>query len=141
MRESKLTEMLKGISPPEFKRFGEFLNSPFHNKSKKILQLYDLIAENFEDFDANKVTKEEISIKLFPEDINNDQNARTLISNFTTLLEEFLILILESENHDIPKKINLLKSLRDRNILKTFDMTSKEIIDQNQKEFNRNAEY
>ncbi|HEY3251460.1 MAG TPA: hypothetical protein VGK25_10120 [Ignavibacteria bacterium] len=141
MRESKLTEMLKGISPDEFKKFGEFLNSPFHNKSKKILQLYNLVAENFEEFDANKVTKEEISKNLFPEDINNDQNARTLISNFTTLLEEFLTLILESENQNIPKKINLLKSLRDRNILKTFDMTSKEIIEHSQKEFNRNSEY
>jgi hypothetical protein len=132
--------MLKGISPSEFKRFGEFLNSPFHNKSKKVLQLYDLINENFEDFDANKVTKEEIAKNLFEGDLNNDQNARTLISNFTSLLEDFLIYE-ESAKLDIPKKINLLRSLRDRNILKTFDMISKEIDEYNQKNFNRNADY
>jgi len=140
MRESKLTELLKGFSPAEFKRFGEFLNSPFYNKSKKILQLYDLINENFEDFDANKVTKEEISKTLFPDDMNNDQNARTLISNFTSLLEEFLIL-LETGKNDVHKKISLLKSLRDRNILKTFDMTSREILEYNDNDFNRNTAY
>jgi len=140
MRESKLTELLKGISPAEFKRFGEFLNSPFHNKSRKILQLFELINDNFEEFDANKVTKEEIAKNLFQDDLNNDQNARTLISNFTTLLEGFLIFE-ESGKLDIHNKINLLRSLRDRNILKTFDMLSKEIIDYNQKEFNRNTDY
>ena len=140
MRESKLTELLKGISPAEFKRFGEFLNSPFHNKSRKILQLFDLINANFENFDANKVTKEEISKNLFQDDKNNDQNARTLISNFTSLFESFLILE-ESGKLDIQNKINLLKSLRDRNILKTFDMLSKEINEYNAREFNRNADY
>jgi len=140
MRESKLTEMLKGVSPAEFKRFGEFLNSPFHNKSKKVLQLYELINENFVDFDANKVTKEEIAKNLFEGDLNNDQNARTLISIFTSLLEDFLVYE-ESVKLDIPKKINLLKSLRDRNILKTFDMISKEIDEYNRKDYNRNTDY
>lgn len=140
MRESKLTEMLKGVSPSEFKRFGEFLSSPFHNKSKKVLQLYDLISENFGEFDANKVTKEEIAKNLFEGDLNNDQNARTLISIFTALLEDFLIYE-ESTKLDIPKKINLLKSLRDRNILKTFDMISKEIEENNKKDYNRNTDY
>jgi hypothetical protein len=140
MRESKLTELLKGISPAEFKRFGEFLNSPFHNKSKKVLQLYDVINENFDEFDANKVTKEEISRKIFPEDLNSDQNARTLISNFTGLLENFLIL-LENDNKEITKKISLLKSLQSRNILKTFDMTSREIMENNEKDFNRSTEF
>ena len=138
MRESKLTELLKGISPAEFKRFGEFLNSPFYNKSKKIIQLYELVNENFEEFDANKVTKEEITESIFPDDLNKDQNSRTLISNFTSLLEEFLIL-LELEKNDVSKKITLLKSLRNRNILKTFDMTSREIMESSQKEFNRNS--
>src|SRR5688572_23995873 len=92
MRESKLTEMLKGISPNEFKRFGEFLNSPFHNKSKKILQLYDLISENYVEFDANSITNETISRSIFSGESNKDQNVRNLISNFTGLLEDFLVL-------------------------------------------------
>lgn len=138
MRESKLTEMLKGISPSEFKRFGEFLYSPFHNKSKKILQLYELINNNFEKFDANILTNKRIAISIFNDESSKDQNVRTLISNFTSLLEEFLVL-LEMSDNTVQSKLFLLKSLRDRNILKTFNMTSNEITAITTKDFNKNT--
>lgn len=140
MRESKLTEMLKGISPIEFKRFGEFLNSPFHNKSKKILQLYDMISENYVEFDANSITNEKISKHIFESDTSKDQNVRTLISNFTSLLEEFLVLA-SIEKNTIFYRIILLRALRDRNINKSFDMTSKEIVESIEKDFNKNIDY
>ncbi len=140
MRESKLTEMVKGITPVEFKRFGEFLNSPFHNKSRKLIQLYELINFNFDGFDANIITNEKIAKAIFNGEGDKDQNVRTLISSFTTLLEDFLI-IEELNKNSIKQKNFLLKSLRDRNILKTFDMISKEISEIQQKEFNRNTDY
>jgi len=140
MRESKLTEMLKGISPPEFKRFGEFLYSPFHNKSKKILQLYELINNNFEKFDANVLTNKRIAISIFNDEASKDQNVRTLISNFTSLLEEFLVL-LEMSNNPVQSKLYLLKSLSGRNIRKTFNMTSNEISAITSKDFNKNIDF
>jgi hypothetical protein len=140
MRESKLTEMLKGISPVEFKRFGEFLNSPFHNKSKKILQLYELISVNYVEFDSNSVTNEKISRSIFAGETNKDQNVRNLISNFTSLLEEFLVLTSITKN-TIFDRIILLRALRDRNINKSFDMTSKEVTERLEKAFNKNIDY
>ena len=94
MRESKLTEMVKGISPAEFKKFGEFLNSPYHNKSRKIIQLYELINFSYDEFDANIITNEKIAKAIFSGEGDKDQNVRTLISTFTSLLEEFLIKII-----------------------------------------------
>ncbi len=140
MRESKLTEMVKGITPVEFKRFGEFLNSPFHNKSRKIIQLYELINFNYDGFDANIITNDRIARAIFNGEGDKDQNVRTLISSFTSLLEEFLI-IEELNKNSIQQKTFLLRSLRDRNILKTFDMISKEISEIQQKDFNRNTDY
>lgn len=140
MRESKLTEMVKGITPVEFKKFGEFLNSPFHNKSRKLIQLYELINFNFDGFDANIIPNEKIAKAIFNGEGDKDQNVRTLISSFTTLLEEFLI-IEELNKNSIQQKTFLLRSLRDRNILKTFDMVSKEISETQQKDFNRNTDY
>jgi hypothetical protein len=140
MRESKLTEMLKGITPFEFKRFGEFLNSPFHNKSKKILQLYELINGHYEEFDANVITNEKIAREIFYDEKKKDQNARTLISNFSSLLEEFIIYNKSTKN-PVQQKVNLLEALRERNIIKNFEMVSKEITDINKKEFNKNTEY
>ena len=140
MRESKLTEMVKGISPAEFRKFGEFLNSPYHNKSRKIIQLYELINFNYDEFDANVITNEKIAKAIFSGEGDKDQNVRTLISSFTALLEEFLV-IEELNNNSLHGKTFLLKSLRDRNILKTFDMVSKEITEIQQKDFNRNTDY
>ncbi|MEO8514228.1 MAG: hypothetical protein ABI543_11750 [Ignavibacteria bacterium] len=140
MRESKLTEMVKGITPVEFKRFGEFLNSPFHNKSRKIIQLFELINFNYGEFDANIITNEKIAKAIFDGEGDKDQNVRTLISSFTGLLEEFLILE-ELNRNSIQQKTFLLRSLRDRNILKTFDMISKEISEIQKKDFNRNTDY
>ncbi|MCI0448949.1 MAG: hypothetical protein L0Y79_04070 [Chlorobi bacterium] len=140
MRESKLTEMLKGITPLEFKRFGELLGSPFHNKSRKILQLYDLISAHYSEFDANVIPNEKIAEEIFPGEKTKDQNVRTLISNFTALLEEFLILI-KTDKSSTREKIILLESLRERNILKSFEMASKEISDLSKRDFNKNTEY
>lgn len=140
MRESKLTEMVKGISPAEFRKFGEFLNSPYHNKSRKIIQLYELINFNYDEFDANIITNEKIAKAIFNGEGDKDQNVRTLISSFTSLLEEFLA-IEELSKNPLYGKTLLLKSLRDRNILKTFDMVSKEISEFQEKDFNRNTDY
>jgi hypothetical protein len=140
MRESKLTEMLKGISPSEFKRFGEFLNSPFHNKSKKILQLYELISSNYVEFDSNSITNDKISRYIFSGEKSKDQNVRNLISNFTSLLEEFLILTSIRRN-TIFDRIILLRALRDRNIKKSFEMTSREIEERISRAFNKDINF
>ncbi|MBE2219595.1 MAG: hypothetical protein IAE90_15395 [Ignavibacteria bacterium] len=140
MRESKLTEMVKGISPAEFRSFGEFLNSPYHNKSRKIIQLYELINFNYTEFDANVITNEKIAKAIFSGEGDKDQNVRTLISSFTALLEDFLQLN-ELEKNKILGKTLLMKALRERNIFKTFEMISKEIADIQQKDFNKNSDY
>lgn len=140
MRESKLTEMVKGISPAEFRSFGEFLNSPYHNKSRKIIQLYELINFNYTEFDANVITNEKIAKAIFSGEGDKDQNVRTLISSFTALLEDFLQLN-ELEKNKILGKTLLMKALRERSIFKTFEMISKEIADIQQKDFNKNSDY
>ncbi|HMT10953.1 MAG TPA: hypothetical protein PKA39_04955, partial [Ignavibacteria bacterium] len=140
MRESKLTEMVKGISPAEFRSFGEFLNSPYHNKSRKIIQLYELINFNYTEFDANVITNEKIAKAIFSGEGDKDQNVRTLISSFTALLEDFLQLN-ELEKNKILGKTLLMKALRERNIFKTFEMVSKEISEYQQKDFNKNSDY
>ncbi len=132
--------MVKGITPAEFRKFGEYLNSPYHNKRRKIIQLYELINFNYDEFDANIITNDKIAKAIFNGEGDKDQNVRTLISSFTALLEDFLI-VEELNRNSIQQKTLLLRSLRDKNILKTFDMISKEITEIQQKDFNRNTDY
>ncbi len=140
MKESKLTEIIRGIGQAEFRKFGDFLSSPFHNKSKNILQLYELISEKFENFDSNTVSIKKIANNIYPGERNSDQSARSLISNFTKLLEKFFIYN-EFEKNPLQMKVTLLKALHSRNIPKSFEMTSKEITLMGNIEFNRNTEF
>ncbi len=140
MRESKLTELICGLSRNELKKFGEFLNSPYHNKSKNIIRLYDFIADNIEEFETNTLTREWVAHSVFPDETYNDQNVRTLTSTFTRLIEKFIVY--ESiENDFYTYKINLLKSLSSRNLDKSFEMTSNELAEEFKKDFNKDSDY
>ncbi len=88
--QSKLAELLKGLTKEEYKKFGLFINSPYFNKSKTIGKLYDFFKLSFNKKDLSDVVKEEIYRQIYPGEKYDDVNARKLISNFTKLVEEFL---------------------------------------------------
>ncbi len=140
MKESKITELIRGLTQSEFKKFGEFLNSPFHNKSHMLITFYNLIDRQFENLDSNTVSVKNIALKLFEGEKNKDQNVRTLLSTFTKILEKFLIYG-EYEKYPTQQKIALIKALEERNIIKSFEASLKEIDDSLKSEFNRNADY
>src|SRR5947209_3383998 len=60
MKESKLTELIRGLTLAEFRKFGDYVNSPFANKSQKIAQLYNLVYNNFDVFDSNVISRKNI---------------------------------------------------------------------------------
>lgn len=43
-KESKLKRHLKTLAPPEWKRFGDFVHSPFHNAHTETTRLFDAIS-------------------------------------------------------------------------------------------------
>ena len=140
MKESKLTELIRGLTLAEFKKFGDYVNSPFANKSQKIVQLYSLVYNNFDIFDSNVISRKKIAEYAFPGERINDQKIRTLISNFTKILEEYLTYT-ELKKDNLYSEITLLQALDSRNINKAFEMASKEIEVTIEHEFNRNIDY
>ena len=140
MKISKLTELIKGISLNEFKKFGEFLKSPIHNKSQKVLLLYGLIEKHFENFQSRIIYRKSISEYVYPGEVFNDQNIRTLISNFTKLLEKFLV-YQEIDNDTNGQKLILIETLKKRGAVKNFEARARELFDSLRKEFNRNLDY
>lgn len=57
---SEIFELLSSFSKQEMKKFGEFLNSPFHNKSKKLVKVYSFIRKFHPGFCDDKLTLESI---------------------------------------------------------------------------------
>ena len=92
MIESKSIGLLRTFSEKEFKEFGLFLNSPFHNKDKVLLSLYRAIKKFYPRFESSWVTKEKIFAKIYPGKKFNDARMRNLLSNLLKRAEEFLVI-------------------------------------------------
>jgi hypothetical protein len=140
MKESKITELIRGLSQSEFRKFGEFLNSPIHNKSNMLITFYNLINRHFDNLDSNTISVKNVALRLFEGEKNKDQNVRTLLSTFTKTIEKFLIYS-EYEKYPTQQNIALIKALGERNINKSFEMALNEIDENLSHEFNRNIDY
>lgn len=138
IKSTKLSEIIGGLTPNEVKDLGEFLSSPFHNKNKNILRLYELISHDVQSF--MEKDREKISSIIYPDEAYNDQKFRTLVSDFTNLLEKF-ILYLEIKKNPLLEKNFLLRSLQERNLTKSFNLVFNELDRTLNKEFSRNEDY
>ena len=140
MKSSKLIRILRGLSKTEFKKFGDFLKSPYYNKSEKVIQLYDFLKDNYSEYEVDNITKESIAEYVYPETEYDEQKIRTLVSDFIKLIEKFLIVI-EDEKNEVYQKLQLIRALNDRNISQSFSMVLKEALEMQKTEFNRDEDY
>ncbi len=90
MYNSKIIGLLKTLSETEFKRFEDFVMSPFFNKSQKGGQLFDAIKDDYPEFNSERLSKESIYNKLYPGKEYNDERIRNLSSDLLNLGKEFL---------------------------------------------------
>ncbi|MBX7042859.1 MAG: hypothetical protein K1X85_08145 [Ignavibacteria bacterium] len=90
MNKSRLVLTLKSFTPEELKRLGEFLNSPYFNKSKTLVKFYMELKKGYPDFSEEKITKEILYRKLFGEKEYNEQVMKNLISDLNRLCRDFL---------------------------------------------------
>src|ERR1051325_2288829 len=137
-KSSKISEITSSLRPSEIKRLGEFLSSPFYNKNKTILKVYELILNDKDCVFAKD--SEEIFSLIFPGEKYNYQKFRTLISEFTGLLEKF-IAVTEFEKKPFHEKSLLLTSLQERELPKSFKMVLNELDETLKNEFSRNEDY
>jgi hypothetical protein len=140
MKESKIVELLKGMDIAEFRKLGDFVKSPFHNKSENLVLLYDYLSKFSKDFDDVFIDYGEISAFAFPGEKFNETKVRTLISKFVRLIESFFI-YLEFEKNTGYQKVLLLNTLNIRNLPKSFKSTLKETMDFQSRQFSRDEDY
>lgn len=90
MNNSRLIQTLKSFTPEELKRLGDFLNSPYFNKSKTLVKFYSELKKSYPDFPADKISKEMLYWKLFGEKEYNEQVIKNLTSDLNRLCKDFL---------------------------------------------------
>lgn len=120
MFKSKLFDILGNLEENEFKKFGEFLASPYFNKSKVLLKLYDAYSKFHPGFSGEKFTKEKIFHKAFPGRLYSEVTLRNYNSDLLQQAETFLAYH-NFERNPNTRSIHLLGELNLRNIRPLFE--------------------
>lgn len=103
------------MSPKEYKRFEQYIISPFFSSNKRAVELFGLLKQHYPEFPADKIAKEALYKKLFPGEPYDDKKMRYAASDLFKLLEDYLT-YLEFEDQTTRKKHLLLKSLDRRGL-------------------------
>lgn len=110
MIQNELITLLRSFSLIETRKLKEFLNSPYFNKSRKVIKLYEALLKYYPSFSARGFTKESIHTEVAGAKRYNDSTFRSLMHDLLILAEEFLIL--ESISSEDPlRRDHLLKAL------------------------------
>jgi hypothetical protein len=120
MKKSVLVELIGSFSPKEIKEFSEFIRSPFFNKNKNVVKLYEEIVKAAGD--AEKLEKEYLYKKIYGKAEYNDATVRTLMFNLVKLAEDYLAYKEFSEDGT---EISLLKQLNKRGLKRSFEKSFK----------------
>ncbi len=91
MIQSKLLNIVKTIRKEDWKAFGKFLKSPYHNSNKKVVDLYTLLSKYHPNYKDYRLTGERVFKKLFSKSKPFDQKQlANLMSHFLRQTESFL---------------------------------------------------
>lgn len=133
MLKSKVVDILRTFSNDELKKFGEFLNSPYHNKNKKAVKLFEVLSEHHPGYSNKNLSKENIFKLIFHDGTSgkqfNDASVRNLLSDLLLLSEKFLSFQrFEEDGFDFNEKC--LRELNDRKLTAVFERKLKSAEDQ-----------
>ncbi len=140
MNKSILIDLLSKFTSKEIREFGEYVHSPFFNKNESVIKLFEYIRKHYPDFNDDKLKKESVFEKIFPNVSYNDGFMRTIIFNLTELAETYLAFIRYKECHFTERKY-LLHELNEKELDRQIERITKKTL----KEFEdikvRDADY
>ncbi len=86
----KIIDILSSFSKEDIKKFADFLESPFFNKSKKLTRLYYLIIEFYPEFNSVVLNEENLMKKLNPGSVFNKSTVKNLLADLSAAAENYL---------------------------------------------------
>lgn len=122
MLNTKLIQLIKSLTPSEFREFKDFVNSPVFNKNKKVIALYEFLKEFYPEFTSNKLTQELAYKKVFPVENYDYYKIKNIVSDLLKLGKEYLAFISYRVNSENSGKL-LLEQLRERSLDRIFEQT------------------
>ena len=88
MINSEAITLLKTLSPKELKKFRDFLNSPYHNKNKKLCEIFQELRKYCPSFSGRNFTKERLYKKLYKKEKYSDNTMKRLFWDLKNEIEK-----------------------------------------------------
>ncbi|MEM7102988.1 MAG: hypothetical protein AAF502_07665 [Bacteroidota bacterium] len=141
MKKSKLVELFSGLSKEEISELGKYIRSPYHNKNKTVIELFEYLKKlhpsltgkfPFPEGSLNRSTlrkldKQEVFKKLFE---SNDFESKTLLdlmAKLSVLIVNFLTQIELRDYDQLEKRFLILNSLKRRGLERQLSKTINEL--------------
>lgn len=120
MNKYKVIGILKTFSKDEVKRFRDFLNSPYFNKSYKLAKFYDSLIKFHPEFKSKFLYEEKLLKKVSPHLQYNKSTLLNLFSDLYDAASEFLMYVGIHKNH-VESKDFLIDEMIERNLFKSAE--------------------
>ncbi len=127
MYKSKLMDLIKSMSKAEISDFSDFINSPYFNKKKELVVLFEYIKSTMPYYDHAKLKKETVYKTMFPDSTEfNEKQFGYLMSYLSNKIEVFY------QNQMFKKDVvypdyYLLKTYLDKSLFKHYEGTLKKV--------------
>lgn len=118
MLSTSTIAILKALNPQEFKRFGDFINSPYHNSTKGLDKIYKIALKAYPDFISSDLEPETMAKKVFGAGAYKEKRLKNLCAEFGNLLQKFIGYEQIYEN-GLDLDINIAKGLVMRGVFKS----------------------
>mgnify|MGYP001263591347 FL=1 len=115
MKNTKLIKLLKTFSPAEIKRFRDFVKSPFYNKNKNVIRLFETISKFHPAYQSSRLDEQLVFSKVFGKEKYDYFRLKNIVSDLYNLGTEFLKLHSNIYTAFTPHH-NLLVELRSRKL-------------------------
>ena len=114
IKKTKIIGLLKTFSPLEWKRFGRFIQSPYHNSNQTIIKFYTVLKKFFPFESEDGLGQELLFKKVFGKEEFKSSKLQNLCSDLYGLAEDFLIDVYLQKEKRQRKKV-LIDALSERN--------------------------
>lgn len=120
MINHRIIDILKTFSDKDIRRFREYLNSPFFNKSKKIINGYKFLISFHPDYTSKNLTTENIYLEAGNKTGYNKSTIDNLLSDLSYQAENYLMYV-NIQNKEVKSKDFLIDELFKRNLNKLIE--------------------
>lgn len=119
-------DVLKTFHTDELIHFRNYIDSPYFNKRKKLVELYDIIKDYYPFFTDENFCRETVFHKLYPNEVYNYAKINEGLSSLYKLSLSYIKQI-SFEQNDVYGDVMFLEELRKRSLKQIFTLKSKDL--------------